>query len=216
MLIVPHMVNLQPKPGQGTLLRLRRASLLIVGLSLILQLPAGCGAPIRHYCSPNFPSHTPFRIAVLPLTNLSGNESAGEVMGNTLTMELMAQGAFTTLDPSLVNTVLSKLRIRYPDRMNRDQLSALSAELDVDGILVGTVNAFEYRASDGVEYPLVSVHTRIISLPAGEILWMADASRRGNDHEFILGIGLVELLPRLGQELALDIFDTLPDKVVRK
>jgi len=181
----------------------------------LLLLLTGCGPQIRFHTAPGFPDKDPFRLAILPLTNLSENESASEVMGNAMTVELLDRNVFTALDPTYVNTVLAKLRIRYADRMNRDQLTALARELDVDGVLVGTVNAYEYRFSDGVEYPLVSVHMRVLSLPAGEILWVADASRRGNDREFILGIGLIESLPRLGQELAREIFATLPDKVGR-
>ncbi len=135
-------------------------------------------------------------------------------MGNALTAELLGRGGFSPLDPSYVNTALSQLRIRYADRMNRSQLSNLAAELNVDCILTGSVHAYEYRTSDGIEYPLISVHTSILSLPDGDILWMADACRRGNDREFILGIGLVESLPQLGQDLARSIFSTLPDKVV--
>ncbi len=187
--------------------------LLGTGFLVTVFLVLGCGPRIGHYSAPGFPHKVPFRIAVLPFTNLSENESAAEVLGNAFTVEMLSHGGFVPLDPSYINTVLSKHRIRYSDRMNRSQLTVLAEELKVDGVMIGTVNAYEYRNTDGVEYPLISVHTRILSLPEGEVLWMADASRRGNDREFILGIGLIESLPRLGQELAREIFATLPDEV---
>ncbi len=188
--------------------------LLVAGFLVWTLSGTGCSPRVSHYSSPGFPDKTPFRIAILPLTNLSNDESASEVMGNALTVELLGRGGFSPLDPSYINSTLSNLRIRYADRMNRRQLSNLAAELkDVDGVLVGSVHAYEYRLSDGIEYPLISVHARILSLPDGEILWMADACRRGNDREFILGIGLVESLPQLGQDLSRAIFSTLPDGI---
>jgi TolB-like protein len=177
--------------------------------TLLAALTAGCGGTSRDFTATDFPPEGKFRIAVLPLTNLSGDPAAAEIVGNALTVEVLANGSFEVVHPALVNSSLAELRIRYADRMNSQQLEQLGKKLDVAGVLVGTVGAYEYRHLEGTDYPHVSIHARILRVPDGKILWAADHSRLGNDREFILGLGLVSSLTQLAQRVAQEMIDSL-------
>ena len=174
-----------------------------------LVLLAGCGAGVRHHAVHDFPGDRPYRLALLPLTNLTTDPSAADVLSSALAVELLGVPEFAVVDVAAVNSVLSRHRIRYADRMNTEQFMVLGRELAVDGVLVGAVYAFEYRQEQEGPVPLVSMHARIIDVADGRILWVAEQTRTGTDGEFILGIGFEKSLTRLASRVAGEIVETL-------
>jgi hypothetical protein len=182
-----------------------------LGLILMALLPllVGCGAGVRHQAVNDFPGDRPYRVALLPLTNLTSDPGAAQSLGATLAVELLGIESFEVVDMVAVNSALSRNRIRYADRMNTEQFAALGRELKADGVLVGAVYTYEYRKVEDMDVPIVSMHARIIDVAQGQILWVAEQTRTGTDGEFILGIGLEKSLTRLGASVVHDIVGTL-------
>ncbi len=192
----------------GTRCHLSLGTTLFLQLSLLVFL-TGCGSGVRHNTVHDFPGDRPYRLAVLPLTNLTTDPSAADVLGNAIAVELLNTSGFELVDAMVVNSALSRHRIRYADRMNKEQFTALGGELGVDGVLVGAVHAYEYRQEEDGPVPMVSLHTRIVDVAEGQIIWVAMQTRVGTDGEFLLGIGLEKSLPRLGSMVVHDIVETL-------
>jgi len=181
----------------------------IVVTIVALGLISSCGSSVRHKSVREFDGAQPYKIALLPLTNLTTDPSAADVLGSALAVEMLSTPGFQIVDAVAVISALSRHRIRYADRMNSEQFAALGEELNVDGILVGAVHAYEYRQEEAGPVPVVSMHARIVDIAEGEILWVAEQTRVGTDGEFILGIGLEKSLTRLGAQVARDIVETL-------
>jgi len=189
-----------------TLKRFVHAAVLV----LLPLLAAGCGGGVRHYAVQDLGVTRPFRLAVLPLTNLASDEAATEALGFAIVQEILARGDYVVAPHELVNEQLAELRIRYADRMSADQVTELGHRLGVDGLLVGVLDTYEYRRQDGMDVPLVSLHLRLIGVAGDRVLWAADHQRAGTDHEFLLGYGLARSLAQLGQQTVREMIATMP------
>ena len=189
-------------------MRGRRARLRLAILAGILL--AGCGGGIRHYAVPRLEGPRPFPVAVLPVTDLSATEEAGDVVRFALEDELLRRGDYAPVPAPRVNAVLADLRIRYADRLSGEQVRELGRRLGAAALLVGMLERYEYREVEGEQVPVVSLHLRLIDTAEGRVLWAADGHRVGNDHEFLLGLGVERSLARLGQDVVRAMVATLP------
>ena len=188
---------------------MRRLPGMIIALTLLLG-SAGCGSGVRYYRARDLVAHRPLRVAVLPLTNQSATEGAGDALRLAIGQEMLRRGDYRPVRDEQVNPLLAEMRIRYADRMSAEQAQELARRLGADALLVGVLETYEYREMDGEKVPLVSLHLRMIEPESGRVLWAADHHRAGNDHEFLLGLGLERSLARLGQKVVHEMVATLP------
>lgn len=131
------------------------------------------------------------KIALFPFENFSEDRNALPMVMPLIRSKLEAKG-FEVLDDDSLNKFLLKERIRSTGYISSDIARKLREELDVNAILVGSINSFSPK-----ENPGVGLSARLINSSDGAILWADHASATGEDFATILGLGRVKTMERL-------------------
>ncbi len=142
------------------------------------------------------------KIALFPFENLSDDKSALTVVMPVLKGRLEARG-LEILDDDSLNRFLLKERIRSTGYISRDTARKIREELNVQAILVGSINSFFPG-----DNPVVGLSTRLINSSDGTILWANHASATGEDFTTILGLGKVKTIDRLTSKVISKLLDS--------
>jgi TolB-like protein len=146
-------------------------------------------------------------IALFPFENFSEDKNALTVIMPLLRDRLEARG-LDVLNEDSLNRFLLKERIRSTGYISRDIARKIREELNVQAILVGSVNSFFPG-----ENPRVGFSARLINSSDGSILWANHASATGEDFATVLGLGKVKTIDRLISKVIdklLDSFSITP------
>jgi TolB-like protein len=135
------------------------------------------------------------RIALFPFENLSVDKNALTSVMPVLREKLEAKG-FDILDEDSLNQFLLKERIRCTGYITKDTATKLKEELNVEAILVGSINSF----SNG-ENPQAGFSARLVSSSDCSIIWANHASATGEDFTSILGLGRIKSIEILNDRL---------------
>lgn len=178
----------------------RKMIILIIGGLLALS---GCSRPpVRGYAKPGLivdPTKPVESIAVFPLDNVSGHPDASKKIGNLLLTELVRTGLFRIADIGEAENVLRRLRIRTTAEMDLENLHEIGERLNVETVIVGSVDEYELRQDRSGAVPVVAINARMLDVRTGEILWTISHARDGNDWETVFGFGKIISLNQLAQ-----------------
>jgi TolB-like protein len=130
-------------------------------------------------------------IALFPFENFTQDRNALTSVMPVLRDRLEARG-LDVLNEDSLNRFLLKERIRSTGYISRDIARKIRDELNVQVILVGSVNSFFPG-----ENPRVGFSARLINSSDGSILWANHASATGEDFTTVLGLGKVRTIDRL-------------------
>ena len=146
-------------------------------------------------------------IALFPFENFTEDRNALTSVIPVLRNRLEARG-LDVLNEDSLNRFLLKGRIRSTGYISRDIARKIREELNVQVILVGSVNSFFPG-----ENPRVGFSARLINSSDGSILWANHASATGEDFSTVLGLGKVKTIDRLISKVIdklLDSFSITP------
>lgn len=132
------------------------------------------------------------RIALLPLTNLSGQPLALRELQAGVEAELRARG-IELASGGAVDEVLARHRLRYTGGVDALMARAAREELGVDGLLVTavTLHSTEGTRGFGMSMRLVSAQD------APEVLWMDETARTVDDAPGLFDLGIVKDIQEL-------------------
>ena len=157
-------------------------------LTLLLAAALGCAAH-RAPAPASVATGTRYRVAVLPLEDLSGQSGAADRMTRVLFTVLMQAGAYDVVEPGSVDAALSDARVRSTGMLSREQMLALSSQLETRWLLTGSTLEFgRVRTPDG-EVPSVGIALRLIDGRSGRVCWADQRYRNGDDRETVFGWG---------------------------
>ena len=180
---------------------------LMIGLSLGLS---GCGGKsVTEYLKPGLTAPYVKSLAVIPFDNFSGHPDADKKVINLLLTELVRTGMFQIADMGEVETALRMLRIRSISELDSSKLKGLKERLNVQTIMVGSVDEYELRQDKNAAVPVVAVNARMLDIQTGEILWAASQVHNGNDWETIFGFGRITSQSRLAQIVVSEMVESL-------
>lgn len=141
------------------------------------------------------------RLAVYPLTNLSGTKVPLKETRQLVIEKLQTQGVDIVSDEAL-EKFLARHRIRYMGGLSAKEAEFVKEELETDAVLI-----VSYELYDDSPPPKIALTARLISAgsrPA--ILWADSVGLAGDDSPGILGLGLIldpqKLLDKAVQHLA--------------
>jgi TolB-like protein len=193
-------------------LRTRFFILGVLGCAAIAAAAlSGCASNPEYFRS-DTKLEQPATLAVMPLVNLSKYDEAGDVVMNSLLIQLLDIDFFEIVDPGLVDNAVLERRIRFTDRLPLATLQELGRDLNAEYMLLGSVNEFDMITSRTETVPLVSISVRIVRSETGTIFWAATHTRRGDDAESIFGLGRIMTLEQLTAVAVKDIAGTLKNK----
>lgn len=147
------------------------------------------------------------QIALFPFENFTDDKNALEKVMPIVQNQLESKG-FRVLDEETLESFLLKERIRSTGYISREMARKLGKELNVEAVLVGSINTL-YNG----ENPRVGFSARLINTLDGSIKWTSHAAATGEDFTWILGLGRVRSIERLTEKMInklLDSFSMFP------
>jgi TolB-like protein len=179
---------------------------------LILALFSPSGAYSQGLGKENFATKKEgIRVAVFPLENLSGSMAPLKEIREIFIEKLRAK-RIDVLDEETLAKFMARHRIRYTGGIDRDTAQAFKQEVNVDGVLM---TSLEFYSDDNP--PKISLISRLVSTGGNPlILWMDGVGLAGDDSRGLLDLGLIED-PRVLLDKAMGvIFDSLIQYVSKK
>ena len=148
-----------------------------------------------------------YRIAVMPFQNKSKITDAGMMATYMFLVELYKSQRFEPIEYGNVRRYSVDLRIRSKGELDLQNTDALSKDLGVDGILVGTVES--YSEGEGNSPPEAAISARLIDAHKNRILWYDGHQYNGDEGVFMFDWGRIrspenvayEVISRLVKEM---------------
>jgi TolB-like protein len=139
-------------------------------------------------------------LAVFPVQNASGGSAPIRSLTEELEAALAGRGLRIVPRQDL-DQVLAKHRIRFTGGVDRRMARVLREELQVDAVLVPTLELYAAAAP-----PKVAMAVRLVEASMRPVVLWADAvARTGDDSPGLLGLGLVETAAELEKEVVADL-----------
>ena len=118
-------------------------------------------------------------IAVLPLKNLTREESASERVRNVLINKFLASGIVYILPPGEVSRGITRMALPTPTDPSSEEAIQLSSILSADTLITGVVKEYGEVRSSTTAANLVSVSLQMIEAKSGKIVWSASSTKGG-------------------------------------
>jgi TolB-like protein len=143
------------------------------------------------------------RVAVLPFANNAGQSEAIPWVMHEVRRELAGKSV-ELADSETVANVLRKHRIRNTSELTVDQVQALSDELQVSYLVVGSLD--EYRQTEKAGE--IALSARLLHVPMVTMEWSASASRHTDDRIMPLDIARQSDVRKLTRGTVRQLFST--------
>jgi hypothetical protein len=161
-------------------------------------------------------SETPIRdrdllISVLPLENLSGTKAPLNEITALLRYNLARKG-YRLLDSEQLEQFRKKYRMRYTGGINAMLAEALREELDIDAILISSLEAYNESYP-----PQISLISRLVTSGSNpEIIWMDSVGLSGDQSPGLLDLNLIRDSQPLMEKAADELIRSLADHLDQK
>ena len=160
-----------------------------------LLVCAGCAGRTEVLKPTQVPDRGRYRIAVLPIENLSGGKAPLKELRQTLAEKVKAAG-FDVLAEVPLNQFMARHRIRYVGGVDEESAKAFAEEEGVNGILVSSL---EYYADSFP--PKIVITARLVSTGTDpQIVWMDSVALAGNDSPGLFETGLIREAAKLTEK----------------
>ena len=143
---------------------------------------------------------TAYTIAILPFADYAG-ETTGENILMPLIRSRIAESGFNVVDSDTLRQVLRKNRIRTFGSINSAEAATIADELDVNFILLGSIDVFLEN-----EIPEAGFSARLLDTRNMRIFWAVSEAASGDDFTGLLGIGQIRQADRLAEKLVENAF----------
>jgi len=166
------------------------------------------------------------KVAVMPFDNFTKDAKASEKVRTNFVIEFLRTGSFNVIDIGEVDRILRRAGLSYSANQNAtptinvpgteegkaDSIplsKRIGDVLNVEAILVGSVEEYSVqRVADRI-IPEVSISTRLIDAETGVIIWASAHTRRGSAGIPIFGWGKVTSLSVLSQQVIQEMVNSL-------
>ncbi len=166
-----------PELDAGSTLNSRLGSRVVLAAALWL---VGCaGLPPATYVHPNYDFSRVKKVAVLPLENLSPDQTAGEKVRKVVVTELLATGIVDVIEPGQVNRILTVQNIQNPAAMSPEDFKKVGTALGAQMLVVGSVESYDRVQVGGVQAPEVTMTLRGVDVDSGTIVWATSHTQGG-------------------------------------
>jgi len=173
--------------------------IIALAMGMLLSL-SGCSAKApRGYFKPGVTISQIKSLAVLSFDNISGYPDAGKKAVNLFLTELARTELFEIAEMGEVEKTLRSLRVRTTAELDLSKRQNLGEQLNVQVVIVGSVDEYELRQEGGRTVPVVAISARMLQVQTGDILWAVSHIHDGNDWETVFGFGRIISLSRLAQ-----------------
>lgn len=149
------------------------------------------------------------KVAVLPFNNITGQREAGKIVTNVFVTEMFKSGRFHVEEPGNVFQFMIQERIDTIGEIEVERAKILGRRLNVDAVIVGTVEEFDDGRGGAFPSPVVSITARMIESDSGMLIWAAQKKKKGDDYIIILDFGEVRSASALTQKIVREMIETI-------
>jgi TolB-like protein len=153
---------------------------ILAFMFLILLVFPGCrgSAPV-YYINQDIDFSFYKRVAVMPFENLTSEKFAGDIVRQVVISELLASGLVEVVIPGEVMRAVNELDIKNISSLDTEQIKALSRVLNVEAIIMGTVEEYGEAKMGNVSAPRVTITLMMADAGTGSIVWSITKTRGG-------------------------------------
>ncbi len=151
----------------------------IGGLSILWGMASCARLAPATYVHSTFDFSRVKKVAVLPLENLTSDQSAGEKVRKVLITELLATGIVDVVEPGQVNRVLTQQNLQTVTALSVEDFKKVGTALAVQMLVVGSVESFDRVQVGGVQAPEVTLTFRGIDVDSGTVVWATSHTEGG-------------------------------------
>ncbi len=119
-------------------------------------------------------------IAVLPMENNSKDEYAPERVRNITMTQVLSRGLFDVVDKGVLDSLLHEEAIDPGKPLDRQALRRLGQRLNVQAVMLGTIDLASEGRKGSVVYPELSITLRLLEVESGLVIWQASANESGD------------------------------------
>ena len=151
------------------------------------------------------------KVAVFPFYNNTEVSEASRIVTGAFIANLVEQGKFKVEFPGSVRRFLVSERIIVRTGIDLDTINLMGKRLGVDAVVLGRVEEYVGSSEEKKNViPLVSISSRLVDIRTGEILFMAQHRRTGEDYRLFLDFGEIRSAGALAKRVVAEIIDEMP------
>ncbi len=142
------------------------------GYLLLPILIYGCAGPTV-FLDKSFDFNYVERVAVLPFENLSQSQTTSRQATLVFITELLASETYNVIEPGETAKVLATVNPTRGSALDLDQIKALGKSLNVQALILGTVNESTTYRSGAMTVPIITMEVRMVETETGNTVWSA-------------------------------------------
>lgn len=157
----------------------RRAYFLLV--LIVVLLISGCSGRktitfVREDVTLDFVK----RVAVLPLQNNTDEKYAAELARDVINTKILEMNLFDAVDKGIVDSVLYEEAVEAGTPVSQMMLSRLGQRLNVQALMIGSVDIAGDNRVGSVTVPEMSLTLRLVEIKSGLVLWQGSGHYDGD------------------------------------
>lgn len=156
----------------------QKLCLILLSLSSLSILVNACAVIPKHYVRPGADITGVKAVAVLPFENFTSDEFANEKVRRSVIIEFLRRG-IDVVEPGEVLRVLNELKVKSLGSIQVDDIRNIGKKLDVQAVIMGSVETFRMSKGISVTYPEVSVSLRLLESLSGNTAWSVSHTSGG-------------------------------------
>ena len=184
---------------------------VLVGVLLSVIMISACVSRPNAYVRDDYDASGVRKLAVFSFHNNTKIPEAGDMVTGAFLAGLVDSRKFQVEFPGNIRSFLVSERIIVRTGLDLDTIKLMGQRLGVDAVVLGQVEEYvgaEEERSGVV--PTVSVSSRMVDAKTGEILWMAQYRRTGDDYIKVLDFGKVRSVGALTKKVVGEMIETIP------
>ncbi|MFZ3138937.1 MAG: CsgG/HfaB family protein [Thermodesulfovibrionales bacterium] len=151
---------------------------MLYAICFLLFFIQGCGP--THFVRPKTDVESVKKVAILPFENFTQDDYAGEKIRRIAITELLSRDV-DVIEPGEVTRLFREMKIKSLGSVKVSEIQEIGKALNVEAVILGSVEAFGTGRGISVSYPEVTINLRMIEVNSGNIVWSVRHTTGGPD-----------------------------------
>lgn len=182
-------------------------------LLVILEFISACSSATTpsFYIRKNYDKARVKKVAIFSFHNNTMIAEASKIVTGAFVASLIKMRKFNVEFPGNIRSFLVNKRIIVKTGIDLNTIKLMGKRLGVDAVIMVRIEEFVGMEEKirGV-IPVVSISSRLVDVRTGNIVWMAQHRRTGDDYIKVLDFGKVRSVGELTQKVVLEMIETMP------
>ena len=118
-------------------------------------------------------------VAVMPFTNLTRDNAAGEKVRDVFMTMLQATGGVYVVPPGEVGRGISRLSLERPGSPTAEEVTRFAKIVSADAVITGTLTEYGEVRSGTSTANVVSLSLQMTEAQTGRVVWSASSTKGG-------------------------------------